>query len=83
VHTITLKALKAPVTVMGVFSYDMRSNTKTQRVIHGVAADSEFRFEPAFKAVPVMHCSGTLKIKSITPQKAVFSGSGHFVATGE
>lgn len=105
VHTITLKALKAPVTVMGVYSYDMRSNTKNQRVIHGVAADSEFsieptffqylfpakkvvadsefRFEPAFKAVPVMQCYGTLKIKSITPQKAVFSGSGHFVATGE
>ena len=82
-HIITLKALKAPVTVMGVFSYDMRSNTKTQRVVHGVACDSEFLFEPAFKAVPVMQCSGTLKVKSITPQKAVFTGTGHFAATGE
>jgi hypothetical protein len=83
VHTITLKAAKAPVTVMGIFAYDMRSNTSWQKVIHGTADNNEFKFEPAFNAVPLIDCRGSLKVKSVTREKAVFSGTGTFTAAGE
>ena len=83
VHTITVKALKAPVTFMGVFSYDTRSNQSWQRIIQGSAADGEFVFSPAFKARPVIHCNGSLKVKSATAGKVVFTGNGTFTASGE
>ena len=83
IHTVTLKAVKAPVTVMGIFAYDMRSNKSWQKVIHGTADNSEFKFQPAFNAVPLIDCRGTLKVKSVTRDKALFSGAGTFTATGE
>ena len=83
VHTITVKAVKAPVTFMGVYSYDTRSNSAWQRIVRGSAADGEFIFSPAFKARPVIHCSGTLKVKSATAEKVVFTGNGTFTASGE
>lgn len=83
VHTITLKALKAPVVIMGIFSYDTRSDKSWQRVVHGSASEGEFVFNPAFKAAPIIQCSGSLKVKSVTNTKAVFSGSGTFTAMGE
>ena len=83
VHTVTLKAVKAPVTLMGVYSYDTRANTRSQRVIQDFGCDGEYKFEPAFKAVPVVNTFGSLKVKSVTPQGAVFSGTGLFTATGE
>ena len=83
IHTITLKAVKAPVMIMGVYAYDTRSVKAWQRVIHGTADNSEFVFEPAFKAVPLIDCRGTLKLKSVTREKALFSGSGTFTAAGE
>ena len=82
-HKITLKAVKAPVTIMGVFAYDTRSNNLWQRVIHGTADNSEFIFEPAFRAIPLIDCRGTLKVNTVTPEKVTFSGSGTFTATGE
>ena len=83
VHTITLKAVKAPVTLMGVYSYDTRSNDRNLRSVYGNVCDGEYTFVPAFKATPIIQTSGSLKVKSVTPEKAVFTGSGHFVATGE
>ena len=83
VHTVTLKAVKAPVTLMGVYSYDTRANTRSQRIIQDFACDGEYKFEPAFKAVPVVNTFGSLKVKSVTPLGAVFSGTGIFTATGE
>ena len=83
VHTITLKAVRAPVTLMGVYSYDTRSNTQNERTVRGIVCDGEYRFSPAFKATPLIQTFGTLKVKSVTPEKAVFTGSGHFAATGE
>lgn len=82
-HTVTLKALKAPVTIMGVYSYDTRSDLSWERRIHGTVSNSEFKFEPAFKAVPIIDCRGSLKLKQATREKAVFSGTGTFTATGE
>ena len=82
-HTITLKAAKAPVLLMGVYAYDTRSNSAWKRVVYGAADNSEFKFEPAFKAVPLIDCRGTLKLKSVTCEKALFSGAGTFTAAGE
>ena len=83
VHTITLKAVKAPVTLMGVYSYDTRSNDRNLRSVYGNVCDGEYTFVPAFKATPIIQTSGSLKVKSVTSEKAVFTGSGYFAATGE
>jgi hypothetical protein len=82
-HTITLKAVKAPVTIMGVYAYDNRSNTNWQRCISGTANNSVFTFSPAFKATPLISCSGTLQVKSVNREQVSFSGVGTFTATGE
>jgi hypothetical protein len=83
VHEIKLTAVKAPVKVMGVFSYDLRANRSNERVVRGFSGGGEFCFEPAFKAVPVIRCSGNLKLVKAGKGKAVFSGAGHFEAAGE
>ena len=83
VHEIKLTAVKAPVKVMGVFSYDLRANRSNERIVRGFSAGGEFCFEPAFKAVPVIRCSGNLKLVNASAGKAVFSGNGQFEAIGE
>ena len=83
VHKLRLTAVKAPVKVMGVFSYDLRANRQNERVVRDVTSDGEYKFEPAFKAVPLIRTFGNLKVKNITPFSAVFSGSGNFEAIGE
>ena len=82
-HTIKLTAVGKPVKVMGVFAYDLRANRAGERILRGVSGGGEYIFVPAFKAVPLLRCSETLKIKSLSREKAVFSGSGSFEAVGE
>ena len=83
VHTVTFKALKGPVTVMGLYGCDLRSNRANERVVRNLAADGVYVFEPAFKATPLIRCSPGLTLKSATPRQAVFAGSGRFEAVGE
>ena len=83
VHRIKLTAVKKPVKVMGVFSYDLRSNRANERIYRGISNGGEVRFEPAFKACPVVHCSGNLKLEKLSADSAVFSGNGSFEAIGE
>lgn len=83
VHKITLKAEKSPVMFLGVYSYDMRPNRSNERTVSGMTEGGEYIFEPAFKAIPIVHCFGGAKVKSVSREKAVFSGSGSFEATGE
>lgn len=83
VHEITLKAEKAPVKIMGVFSYDTRANRNFERVVRGISHGGEFSFEPQFKATPLIRCYGSLQLVKATPEKAVFTGSGNFDAIGE
>jgi len=83
VHAVTFKALKAPVAVMGLYSYDLRSNRSNERVVRNFAADGVYVFEPAFKATPVIRCSPGLALKSAAPDRALFAGSGRFEAVGE
>ena len=82
-HTIKLTAVGKPVKVMGVFAYDLRANRAGERILRGVSGGGEYIFVPAFKAVPLLRCSEKLKIKSLSREKAVFSGSGSFEAVGE
>ena len=83
IHTVTFMALKAPVTVMGLYGYDLRSNRSNERIVRNLAADGVYTFEPAFKATPVIRCSPGLTLKSATPRQAVFAGAGSFEAVGE
>ena len=83
VHTVTFKALKAPVTVMGLYSYDLRSNRSGERIVRNFAADGVYEFEPAFKAVPLVRCAPGLTLRSVTRERAEFAGSGDFEAIGE
>ena len=82
-HTFTFKALKAPVALMGLYSYDLRANRSNERVVRNLAADGVYVFEPAFKATPFIRCSPGLTLKSAAPDRAVFAGSGRFEAVGE
>ena len=83
VHEITIKAEKAPVKLMGVYSYDLRSNRSSERIVRGLSNGGEYLFEPQFKAAPVIRCYGDLKLIKATSEKAVFSGKGSFDAIGE
>lgn len=83
IHQITIRAEKAPVKLMGVYSYDTRANRSSERIIRNFSCGGEYTFVPGFKATPVISCSGNLKLVSATPEKAVFSGSGLFEAVGE
>ena len=82
-HTLEFSAEKSPVRLMGVFSYDLRSNRSAERVLRGVSGGGEVTFEPAFKAVPLIRCYGGLKLEKLSAGAAVFSGSGSFEAIGE
>ena len=83
VHEIKLTAVKGPVKVMGVFSYDLRSNRSSERIVRGISAGGEYKFEPAFKACPVISCTGSLKVIKADKNSVVFSGNGQFEAIGE
>ena len=83
VHKIKLTALKKSVNVMGVFSYDLRANKNNERTVRGLSAGGEYKFEPAFKACPVISCTGSLKVVKADKNSVVFSGKGQFEAIGE
>lgn len=82
-HLIKITASKAPVKLMGVYSYDTRANRRSERVVRGVSYGGKYHFEPSFKAAPVIRCYGDLKVVSATKEFAEFSGKGSFDAVGE
>ena len=78
-HTVRLEALNAPVAMLGVFAYDARPNRQFERHLVGPAAAGEtLAFTPAFRARPVVVCSGGLEAKAadITPEGVTFKGAG-------
>ncbi len=73
---------------LGVFTYDSRSNEKSQRRWTGFAAAGEtVRFTRPFKTRPIVFCHGELavKIEDVTATEVTFSGegSGGFEVIGE
>ncbi|MEW6358141.1 MAG: SGNH/GDSL hydrolase family protein [Planctomycetota bacterium] len=78
-HTVRIEAADGPVTILGVFTYDSRSNRAFERRIVGRAAAGEtVAFSLPFKARPVVICHGGLEAetKDISPEKVGFSGEG-------
>jgi len=76
-HTVRLEAIERPVTVLGVFAYDSRSNRHGERRLVGYASAGEtVTFSPAFAARPVVVCHDGLAAKpeDITASQVTFSG---------
>ncbi len=88
-HHIRIEAVGKPVAVLGVFTYDSRSNRSAERRLSGQVAGGEtITFSPPFKARPQVIFQGqglSVDLKNITPQQVTFSGkgSGTYEVTGE
>ncbi len=86
-HVLTIIAEDKPVRLLGVFTYDTRANTLSERRLTGLANGGEtVFFEPPFRARPVVICGNGLQVaaENITPSKVTFQGeTGAFVAIGE
>jgi len=76
-HTVRLEAVDQPVTVLGIFTYDSRSNRHHERRLVGHASPSEtLTFSASFAARPLVICHDALRVKpeDITPSQVTFSG---------
>lgn len=87
-HRLTLGAVDASVVVLGVYAYDTRPNRANERVLRGLASPGEVvHFSVAFKARPVVFCSGGLGLATadITAGSVTFggTGAGFYEACGE
>jgi hypothetical protein len=86
-HKVRLEAKGAPVTVLGIFTYDSRSNLNSERRLSGLATGGEtLEFTLPFRARPLVICSGGLSVKNedINETKVKFSGtSGSYEVIGE
>ena len=78
-HRLTVTAVDGPVSLLGVFSYDTRSNREHERVLTGYAAPGETVLIAApFAARPVVVCSGGLTVQpvDIAVDRITFGGNG-------
>ena len=78
-HHVKIEAADAPVAVLGLFTYDSRSNRQDERQMAGQAQPGEtITLTPPYKARPVVLCTGGLAVKpeDITPTQVKFSGTG-------
>jgi len=86
-HKVRLEAKEASVAVLGIFTYDSRSNLDSERRLTGLATGGEIvEFTAPFGARPLVICSGGLSVKNenISETKVKFSGSsGSYEIIGE
>ena len=86
-HKVRLEAKDEQVIVLGVFTYDSRSNHNSERRLTGLASGGEIlEFTLPFRARPLVICTGGLSVKSedISETKVKFSGtSGSYEIIGE
>lgn len=78
-HRVMLEAVDAPVAVLGMFTYDARSNRDAERRLTGMAASGEtVAITPAFRARPVVVCTGGLaaRYEDMAANRVTFSGDG-------
>ncbi|MBN1343537.1 MAG: hypothetical protein JXQ73_12690 [Phycisphaerae bacterium] len=78
-HVIRVEAVGAPVGVLGVFTYDSRSNRRLERRLIGQAAAGQtVSFSLPFKVRPMVICHGGLAVQTedITRRNVTFSGRG-------
>ena len=86
-HNVHLEAREAPVSILGIFTYDSRSNRNSERRLSGMATGGEtIEFTLPFKSKPVVICTGGLTVKKedIYEMKVTFSGApGNYEIIGE
>jgi hypothetical protein len=86
-HKIRLEAKDAPVVVLGIFTYDSRSNLNSERRLSGLAVGGEtLEFTLPFRSRPLVICSGGLSVRKedISETRVVFSGTnGTYEVIGE
>lgn len=87
-HTVRVTAGKGAVTLLGIFSYDTRSNRDHERVLRGTGYPGEtIEFAPVFKARPLVSCTGKLEVTSpdvtLTGMKLSGGGEGAYEVVGE
>jgi hypothetical protein len=87
-HTVRLEAIDRPVNVLGLFTYDSRSNRQAERVLRGIAAPGDtVAFTAPFHARPVVFCQPPLTVNAddIHADRVTFSGKGPaaYEITGE
>lgn len=78
-HHVKIEAVDGPVAVLGLFTYDSRSNRQEERQLAGQALPGEtLTLTPPFKARPVVLCTGGLTVKpeEVTRTQVKFSGTG-------
>jgi len=79
VHSVRVEAVDGPVSLLGAFVYDSRSNRAAERRVAGRAAPGDtVALSPPFKARPLVVCSGGLKLVAdgLAPDRLTFSGDG-------
>jgi hypothetical protein len=87
-HRVRIEVTEGTVAILGLFTYDARSNRDDERQVTGVAAPGEtIAFTPPFRARPVVLCAPGLACdpKDVTPTQARFSGTqaGSYQVIGE
>ncbi|MGE0759105.1 MAG: hypothetical protein AB7O38_18960, partial [Pirellulaceae bacterium] len=79
VHQLEVEVIEGTVHLLGVYAYDTRSNRSSERVLRGLAAPgTTISFTPAFRAPPLVHCTGGLTVAraDVTANEVTFQGSG-------
>ncbi len=87
-HRLAVRAVDAPVTVLGLFAYDARPNRSRERVLRGRASPGEtVLFSAPFQARPLVYCSGPLTVDpaAVRTTGVTFggTGSGFYEIVGE
>lgn len=86
-HGVRLAVRESTVSILGIFTYDSRSNLNSERRLVGLATGGEIvEFTLPFKSRPLVICSGGLSVKNedITGTEVKFSGtSGSYEVIGE
>ncbi len=87
-HAVSITATQAPVTILGLYTYDSRPNRSLERRLSGFASSGEtVVFSHPFKARPMIICGNGISIKNddITNSQATFSGEnqGWYEVIGE
>ena len=78
-HDVRVEAAEGTVPILGLYTYDSRSNRENERQIAGQAAPGDtIAITPAFRVRPVVLVSGglTWDLKEVTPQAVKFGGTG-------
>ena len=87
-HNVVAKSEGKPVSLLGAFTYDTRSNRSAERVERGEARGGDtITFSAPFKARPWIICHGGLavKIENVSPTSVRFTGEqeGSYEVVGE